>query len=297
MEQQNGTEVLGGVIESPPSTRKGRRFVFTYFPKGDEDFYDPDNMQYCYYGVEECPTTKKIHYQGWCVFFNPRSERAVCKRYHAYMRIMGGTTMQNIKYCSKQGNVKTFGDEPRAGFRTDIEELKDKIMENKITVDDIALEQPIMFHKYGRTLNKIEDIVLRKKFRTWFTECDWIYGPSGVGKSHKAFEGYDPSTHYVYSYDNNWWDGYTGQDTVIINEFRGQIPYSTLLQMIDKFPFNVPRRGREPVPFLAKKIIITSCMTPKQVYHNLSENDNLDQLHRRINLIEKTSKTHFTLHS
>ena len=57
--------------------------------------------------------------------------------------------------------------------------------------------------------------------------------------------------------DNDWQDGYTGQETVIINDFRGGIKYAVLLQLIDKWPAFVSRRGREPAPFLAKHVIIT----------------------------------------
>lgn len=56
-----------------------------------------------------------------------------------------------------------------------------------------------------------------------------------------------------------------------------------LLMMIDKHPnYFVRRRGREPLPFTSKKVIITSSMSPEEVYHNLAENDKLEQLLRRI---------------
>ena len=77
-------------------------------------------------------------------------------------------------------------------------------------------------------------------------------------------------------------EGYRQQDIVIINEFRGQIPYSELLDLIDKWPKTVKRRNREPVPFTSKHVIITSSLHPKDVYKNLSQTDKMDQLYRRI---------------
>ena len=82
-------------------------------------------------------------------------------------------------------------------------------------------------------------------------------------------------THTCFPNDGGWWDGYTGQETVIINEFRGGIAYSELLDLLDKYPKTVRRRCREPVPFLAKRVIITSVLQPKEVYCNLAENDTL----------------------
>lgn len=195
-----------------------------------------------------------------------------------------GNEEQCTAYGSKDNDYQDFGDKPKQGMRSDLEAIKDDILNGTTTVDDIAIEQPNMYHQYGRTFNKLEDIALRRKFRTWMTTCEWIYGKTGVGKSHKAFENYNPDTHYIYPNDNGWWDGYTGQETVIINEFRGGIQYSELLDLIDKWPKTVKRRHREPAPFLAKHIIITSSMTPSEVYNNLSINDRLEQLMRRITL-------------
>jgi len=56
--------------------------------------------------------------------------------------------------------------------------------------------------------------------------------------------------------------------------------------MLDKYDYAVSRRAKCPMPLLAKHIIITSCMEPKHVYHNLSKRDSLDQLYRRITIIK-----------
>lgn len=167
------------------------------------------------------------------------------------------------------------------GSRTDLESMRDNI-NNGMAVDQIVVDHPHYYHQYGRTLNKLEDIALRKRFRTWMTTCEWFWGPTGSGKSHRAFEGYDPSTHYLWKDDNGWQDGYTGQEIVIINDFRGAIPYNELLQMIDKWPYTVNRRAREPAPFLAKHIVITSSLAPEAIYHHRLHEDSLEQLFRRI---------------
>lgn len=75
-----------------------------------------------------------------------------------------------------------------------------------------------------------------------------------------------------------------GQETVIINEFRGGILFSELLELVDKWPKQVRRRNREPLPFISKNVIITSALHPKDVYHNISENDSFAQLERRFEI-------------
>jgi len=187
----------------------------------------------------------------------------------------------------KNADFKEFGTLPEQGKRTDLEEIATAIMKGETTVEKVLETQPTIYHNYGRTLNALEDLKQRKLYRKETTTCIWYHGPTGTGKSHTAFLNFTPETHYVYkNSDKGWWDGYKQQETVIINEFRGSIPYSFLLELIDKYPVDVPRRGREPMPFLSKKIIITSALIPEEIYHNLSQHDSLEQLYRRIQLID-----------
>lgn len=281
-----------------------RKLVFTSFdetePKNNFDNEEINNNQvkYLIYGKETCPTTNKNHFQGFVYFY----EKTSIKNAKMYLQIKNGwfqyafgTIDQNIKYCSKEGNFKEFGDKPQQGKRKDLDELRDDLLNNKTTVDDIAKERPHMYHMYGRTLNKLEDLTMRRQYRSEMTEGIWIYGPTGVGKSHEAFKNYSPDTHYVLINDSGWWDAYKQQDTVIINDFRGWIKYDELLQLLDKFPHFVKRRNREPLPFTSKKVIITSPLTPEEVYKNRNEKDELDQLIRRLKIIHLKKDDGFTL--
>jgi len=128
------------------------------------------------------------------------------------------------------------------------------------------------------------------------TEGFWYYGPTGVGKSHTVYDGFTPKTHYVWKNDNGWQDGYAGQETVIINDFRGEgLPYNELLQLVDKWPYTLRRRGREPVPFLAKRVLITSSLHPRDVYNRRAIEDNLLQLTRRFTITEILPDPHLGL--
>jgi hypothetical protein len=49
-----------------------------------------------------------------------------------------------------------------------------------------------------------------------------------VGKSHKALADFDPNTHYIYPNDKGWWDGYKQHETVVFNEFRGELDYKEM---------------------------------------------------------------------
>lgn len=266
---------------------KYRNWCFTINnPEESDDPVLDDRMKYVKWQLE-LGVSGTPHYQGLVIMNHPcrmATMKELFPRAHLEPMI---SLKGSMAYVEKQeGRVSgpwELGEKPKAqGSRTDLAELTDRIVDGGITSDQLAVHHPELYHQYGRTFHKVEDITLRSKYRTHMTAGIWLYGETGVGKSYTAFKNYSPDTHYVWKNDNSWQDGYTGQGTVIINDFRGHIPYDELLQMVDKWPYFVPRRGREPAPFLAHTVIITSALPPEQVYNRRDENDSIEQLRRRF---------------
>lgn len=274
--------------------KKTRTFVFTRFNLCPNEEYQTliqtAGVRFLAYGLETCPTTGRQHHQGWICFKNQisASTKSICKIAkqlgNAHVEPMYGSLNQNNDYCSKESTLHKFGDEPKQGDRNDLKDVVKRIRDGETTSEEICLEDPVYFHMYSRTIQKAEDIHLRKKFRQWQTKGIWYYGNTGAGKSHLAFEGFDPDTHYSKPLSDSWWDGYTGQRVVILNEFRGEIPYSELLSLVDKWPHSVPRRNREPAPFLAELVIVTSALHPQEVWKKRGVSDSMDQLYRRFDI-------------
>jgi len=254
------------------------------------------DIRWLTYGAEKCPDTGREHHQMYMYLRGnvTHGRRALNKMgdwfgpVHCSVRPMRGRLDENEYYCSKEGYMKEFGVKPKMGARGDLDDTKEAIMKGDLTVDEIAVENPQMFHMYGRTMERVEDIALRQRFRTEMTQGTWWHGPTAAGKSWHCFRDFDPATHYVKPLaegDAKWWDGYKGQETVIFNEFRGQVPFAELLDLMDKWPKTVSRRGREPVPFLAKRLLISSIRHPADVYVR-QEGEPWGQFDRRCQVIE-----------
>lgn len=197
-----------------------------------------------------------------------------------------------IKYCCKEetrvSGPYEFGERPSQGKRGDLTKKCNQVLNMETTVDEIVIEDPMLFHQYGRTLERVEEIANRKKYRTEMTIGVWYHGDTGSGKSHRAFSHYSPDSHYVLNvHDKGWWEGYTGQKIVIINDLRNEISSGFMLQLVDKWPFSVPRRGKPPVPFVSEVVIVTSMLSPVLVY-----GESLDwvQIERRFVLFEVLSQ-------
>jgi len=240
-----------------------------------------EELRFIAYGPETCPDTGRPHHQAFMYLWKDTCHgKRNLNRFgnwfgdiHCSVQPMYGRVDENEDYCSKEnaGILTKHGNEPQQGCRHDLDETKELIMKGDLTADEVAVENPGMFHQYGRTLDRLEAIALRQQYRQWMTTCDYYHGETKVGKSHTVFRDYDPATHYIKNLspkDVHWWDGYKGQPIVIMNEFRGQIPFAEMLDLIDKWPKMVSWRGRESVPFLAREIRITSIKKPEDVYVN-----------------------------
>lgn len=272
---------------------RGRLWCFTNYDLSFDykSIYNEVNndIRYIAYSNEICPSTNRHHHQGFIYFHGKKqSVKKIAKLLgKSHCAICKGTLEQNEAYCSKSSELIEIGDRPAQGERKDLTQLKDEVLNGTITAEQIMCTNPTIYHLYGRTIDKLEDVALRQKYRTWMTMGYWFYGETECGKSEHIFRDFNPSTHYVFPDDNGWWDGYKGQEIVLFDDFRGNtIAYAELLKLCDKYPKTVKRRNREPVPFLAKKIYISSSLHPAYIYTNLHKDDKLDQLYRRFNIIE-----------
>lgn len=278
------------------------------------------NVRYFLAAHEGRGEGKTPHFQGMVQFVDPKTftetKKFLGKR--AHFKKMAGTAKQAQEYCLKGDKIskedwnkyKTehpdYGKDLKVVFdlgdicygqgqRSDLARMVESISAGIAKVDVIALTDPDMYHQYGRTLHKAEDLFMLSQYRTEMPQCYWLYGKTGVGKSHRAFNyngEFRPNEIYNVVDDKGWYDGYRQQQVFLINEFRGEIRFSELLQMADKWPYALRRRNRMPIPFTSSVIIITSCKRPEDVYTNvLDDNECIDQLYRRFTVVELTDQT------
>ena len=296
-------EVRGNIVTLTSDCKRYRNFCTALFQE-DKPKYCEKTMKFLCYAPEECPSTGRHHWQLFVCFKNARTITAACtylKELWAtpvMLKVCKGTPTQNAIYCGREDYeckdkkkvqndlYEEHGTLPVQGARTDLVDVCADILSGVVTVNQLVCKDPYFFHQYGRTLDRIEDRKNASLFRTEQTKGIWYWGPTGCGKSHVALQDFSPSTHYIVSMqDYPWMDMYTGQPTVVINDYRTGIAFSELLQMVDKWPYYVRRRCRAPTAFLAKLVIVTSSLPPKECYNNVGQTDSINQLLRRFKVV------------
>lgn len=253
-----------------------RHFTFTAFTNVRPT--KPDWAVYMIAGRETCPTTGRVHYQGHLITARKTRLASVIKKWKPHHVEISKDPEASREYCKKEGEWEEQGEWISQGSRTDLQAAVRELVEQKTTIDEIVINNPGLYHQYGRTLEKVVDVQLKKIKRDWMPTCKWIWGPTGVGKTRSICS--EEKDLYFFPYEKNgWWDNYEGQEAILFDDFRGQLPLNEVLRICDRYDYSVPRRGRAPIPLVAKRIYFTSCKPPEEVF---KENEAIAQLLRRV---------------
>ena len=104
----------------------------------------------------------------------------------------------------------------------------------------------------------------RRSFGPEGPEVWVLWGPSGTGKSRFVAKRWPKA--FWKSPEAKWWDGYAGQEVVVLDDFKDYaMPLVDLQRLLDWYPLWVEVKGRS-VPMLAKVYVITANTDPEDWY-------------------------------
>lgn len=206
-----------------------------------------------------------------------------------HFEMCNGTCEQNRDYVFKIGKHKgtdkeetnipesreEFGEMPieRKGKRNDLDDLYDMVQAG-MSAAEIIKDNPT----YMTKRKEIEEMIYDRQnelFGNKFREMTvtFIFGSTGTGKTSgiiKENGGYK-NIYRVVDYKNPF-DGYSGEDIIVFEEYRGQINISTLLNAIDGHPFELPCRYHNKVACYTK-VFFTSNVPLKNLYRSVQCED------------------------
>jgi len=113
--------------------------------------------------------------------------------------------------------------------------------------------------------------------------CHVFWGKTRTGKSRRAWEEAGIS---AYSKDprTKFWCGYSGQEHVVIDEFRGTIDIANMLRWLDRYPVRVELKGSSTSLGMTT-CWITSNLHPREWYPDLDD-ETKDALLRRLTITQ-----------
>lgn len=264
-----------------------RTWCFTYFLSQEEndkrdwsDFVSSDDTRVrgAIWQLERCPRTERLHLQGYVEYHDSMrlSKAQPCVTRHCHLEGRKGTRDQAIAYCEKQDSYIAgpwrCGDfnSIRPGKRVDLDQVAEFIQSGARS-RDVAEEYPSHYIRYRRGIEALASICARNRipeFRE--VRVDVYWGDAGTGKTRKAVEDTSPNYFILEQGERVWFDGYEGEDTLIIDDFYGWIKYGQLLRILDGYVYRAEIKGGFTYAAWTR-VIITSNKEPEQWYaHGLT---------------------------
>ncbi len=275
-----------------------KAWLFTKFNYNEDHLIDLNiqniiDSKFLIWQEEVCPLTNARHIQGFIRFKENHRVKwlksAIGLGNDIHLLIANGDDAANIKYCSDlekrmpYGKYYQEGTPSLQGERTDIDSLHEALLTNQslLEISDNHFTTFLRYHK-GIYLYRS----LRFQPRVDKPTVLVFWGDSGTGKTRKATSISDDF--YILSPGNSrncWFDGYSQNKVLIIDDYYGWMRYGYLLQLLDRYPFRVELKGGS-MEFASQLIIITSNSHPEDWYR-YQDNMTYAPLERRISSIYK----------
>ena len=273
-----------------PKRVKSRNWCFTLNNYKDEDLQRLDKFcqehpdVYLLYGKEK-GAEGTPHLQGYWNLPVPQAASYIKKLVpRAHIEKCKGTPAENIAYCSKEREVTSYGTEPTTQQERNKAKQK-KLLDyaKKGEISKIQEEFPGQYLSQYRNIHQIMTDNMVKPPDLEETCGIWIHGRTGCGKTTKARTEYGT---YYSKPCNKWWDGYQGEDCVILEDMDPN--HSKLAHHLklwtDKWSFTAEVKGGTRT-LRPKKVIITSQYTIHQVFSEEGP-EAVEALERRCKIID-----------
>ena len=210
------------------------------------------------------------HLQGYVEFRSPTriaGAKTLLGTPRVHLEPRRGTRDQAREYCRKHdtavpGSFRDYGiwDTGGQGVRSDLAVVAALVLDG-VPDASIARGHPAVFVRYHRGLHALRTAVSPSVVRGSPTTLV-LWGNTGSGKSKHVHENYP---------DAYWWPrpqnsgqyayGYTGQETIVFDDFYGWLPYSLLLRIVDRYPLTLNTQGGN-IPCQASTFVFTSNQPP-----------------------------------
>lgn len=191
----------------------------------------------------------------------------------------------SLNYCTK-GEIIIDTKSGEQGKRTDLEDAIETL--KKTGLKGVREEHATVYVKHHKGLKALLYDFEEDSIPKWCPpEVIVLWGKPGCGKTRRCME-IDENLYTVSNPSTNgalWFDGYTGQETILLDDFYGWVKYHELLRLLDGYRMRLQTKGGFTHKAW-KRVLITSNEHPSQWYHR----GEWEALERRLSQIVRLDR-------
>lgn len=247
---------------------------------------------YCIVGLEKGKSGLTLHLQGFVQFTRPfqatQAKRLLGLYFEGgkvpHVEFRRALPSEAAMYCTKESVfVKEIGQldntRPTKDANITLSEFFEKLKQGE-DFNELSYRYPWISAIHGK---KIEEWMDRhdkfeRKTKPYVT---YVYGPTGTGKTRLAM-AHDKKP-YTWPYDEKL-HSYQGQKTILFDDFRGEVSYSTMLRLMDRHPNSLSIKGAFQRQNKADHIFITSDRHFREFWPNERDTEK-SQFSRRVDRV------------
>ena len=185
----------------------------------------------------------------------------------AYVEKSGKWTADAKADTSVPGTFEEWGelpDEPGQGFRSDIAELYNMIVDGMSNSEIMATNPELAAHI--SRMDKIRQDILEDRYRTTWRDLSvtYIFGPTETGKTRGVMEEHGYGNVYRVTDYKHPFDRYASEPVLCFDEFRSSLMVGDMLNYLDGYPISLPARYANRVACYEHVYIISNIDLTKQ---------------------------------